>query len=419
MTDEELTRLLHRLGQVEVPPPDTATDESEAQRTATVAAMLRASTEPVVESPAPAPLRTVVVGRSRLRSLGLMAAALAAAVALGFAVRRASPSLFASHSPSSASASMDSAAHGSPEAPLAVAQATSAGVVVLHGHAAERIPGFSPARLEATDHVVTMGGGGAVVALHGDQALATLSASSELVVRPTLGTACEVTSGRAHFVVDKRSITTPFVVQARDVRVVVHGTTFDVSVDAAGEVRVHVDEGVVGVVASDPAAGEVLLSAGHDWSSRTARAAAEPAASSANLPAAPLRPTPAVAELAAESAAPRSPVLAPHASAVGAPAGSSPERGPDPSASTLAAQNELLRRAALARREGDHEQEKRSLDDFAARYPDAPGLHEAVVAAMRAAVSRGDERGARDAASRYLTLFPTGPLRDEAARVLR
>jgi hypothetical protein len=407
MTDDELARLFEKLGdETDATPPETDSADAEYARDAAVSAMLRAGAELPNQQPRSEPKASARASRAFFLTTAAFGAAALVLLTLRLGQQRtAAP-------PGATSAAAGDSAQAA--SPIALTQTTSAGVVVVHGHVAQRVPGFSLAPLEAADHVVTMAAGGAVVALQGDQALATLSASSELVVRPVAGTACEVTSGRAHFVVDKRSIATPFVVQAREVRVVVHGTTFDVSVDGAGEVRVHVEEGVVGVLAGD--AGEVLLAAGRDWSSAPAPVPA-PAASLAS--GAVSTPSPA------RSAAPDSPgppAFDPDAkppTTRGTSSAPRPDAPRESATSALAAQNELLRRAALARRTGDREQERKTLDDFAARYPDAPGLHDAVVATMRAAVARGDEKSARGAAARYLALFPTGPLRAEAAHVLR
>lgn len=403
MTDDDLQALLGRLAPTddEIAPPDTDSAEAEQRRTDTVAAMLRAGRQPTTTAP------NAATTSPRLRNVIVFAGAFAAVAALLLALRPSrTPAPLVSSSPGGSAAALGSSAAPS----LAVAQASSGGFVVLHGHSALRIPGFSPARLDATDHVVTTAAGGAVIALQGDEALATLSSSSELVLRPSEGTACEVTGGRAHFVVEKRSVSTPFVVRARDVRVVVHGTVFDVIVRPSGEVRVHVDEGLVGVavVRDDGANGEVLLPAGHDWSSAPAPSLAAsqhapPSSASASRPASvPSPPSPSLA-----LSEPRS---------LHAPAALSSE---GPSSSELAAQNELLRRAAAARHAGDRDAERKTLDEFATRYPAAPGLHDALVASMRAAAEAGDTARARSAASRYIAAFPSGPAREEAARLLR
>jgi ferric-dicitrate binding protein FerR (iron transport regulator) len=414
VNDEALQDMLRSMGEAPVPPPALSDAEAHARREDVLSAMLAVNAKPRRALPPLPPLPRLP---KAARWIGASAAA--AMLLVG------STALWR-HEPA-----------------IGIVHGTGAGVIVLHGRDAQTVDGLSAQSLHAGDRVATLETGRAVVTFEG--ALATLSPRTELGIRAVPGSSCEVRAGRSHFSVEKRSPSTPFIVRARDVSVVVHGTSFDVSVDAAGVVRVHVDEGVVGVV--PPGAEEVRLTAGQDWppSEPTMRAPSPatsvPLAEAATAPAsaasngAPLALAPAAeSPTAPRDGAPRSAheaSLSPRAAAV-VPVPRSPEptaapTGPATSAaavaapapkSDLAAQNDLLRAAAEARRKGDGAGERRALESFEQRFPDAPGLHDAVVARMRSAAASGERDKARAEARRYLSLFPNGPLRGEATALL-
>jgi ferric-dicitrate binding protein FerR (iron transport regulator) len=148
-----------------------------------------------------------------------------------------------------------------------------------------------------------------------------------------------------------------FVVVTPDRQIEVRGTRFRVSLvhdDPAcggGSVtRVAVEEGVVTVTV--PGGAELRVAAGERWPGGCAQ------------PPTPAAVAPAGAVARAGGAAARTPA---------------PRRVEAPSASTLAAENDLFGRAARAARAGDSAAALRLLEQLVARYPDSP-LREAAEA---------------------------------------
>lgn len=392
MTDEDLSELLRSMREASVSPPM----RSSAQRDADLAAMLAAG------------------GRSEGRTAGRVLVALASLVAalllVGLSLRSRT------------------------EGALATVHGAGGGALLLRGAEARTIVGLATARAHAGDRIATLDAGSAVVTLDG--ALITVAARSELGVLAKGGATCELRGGRARFAVQKRSPGAPFVVRARDVEVLVHGTTFEVWIDAANAVHVHVDEGIVGVVAAGRA--EARVGAGEDWP--PSMAPGDPASSvtvlspppisedrAAALPQRPMAASARVRQEVHEARRPHAPpeiVAQPAGSGPSAPAlpvppsSSGSVTAPSASSSDLSVQNELLRRAASARHAGDGDAERAALDELVRRFPGGVAVHDAVVARMRAAVAKGDRSSAEAEARRYLAIFPTGPLRAEASALL-
>jgi outer membrane protein assembly factor BamD (BamD/ComL family) len=94
------------------------------------------------------------------------------------------------------------------------------------------------------------------------------------------------------------------------------------------------------------------------------------------------------------------------------------DRGLPNKRSSLAAENRLLKAAMTARREGSARRAIRMIDELVSRYPASPLKEEARVERMRALLSAGETTAARSDARRYLSEYPTGFARQEAARIL-
>ncbi|HEX4340215.1 MAG TPA: FecR domain-containing protein [Polyangiaceae bacterium] len=264
-----------------------------------------------------------------------------------------------------------------------------------------------------------------------------------------------------------------------DARVTVRGTRFSVSVLGGGdqhETRVHVTQGSVWV---DHAGKEDVLSAGQTWSSRPDEASAAPATvpaataqttaaaqTTATLPAATLPaataqttttlptstalpaaapaalPTPttsqptatsqttatlptsttsqttATSQASATSQTAALPTSATSAVAGAGTAASLAPVGSGAAQSTLAAENELYRRAVASVRGGDDGHAVGMLDAFLGRFPRSPLAQNAEVERLRALGRLGRHDAAARAAERYLTNYPHGFASDEARRLL-
>lgn len=377
MTDQELSRLLGEVAEQPIPRPPPV-DEARI-----VDAMVKAT-------------------RPRSRRLRWIAASMAAAAALvvggGLTARWLTPARAprVAHVLEQSGEVMVVAAQGSSEAVEAGGRSVHAG-----------------------DRVVTLGDGQAVVSMAG--ATAAVGPRGELVVGAP-SEAVTMRGGAARFDVSKRDAASPFRVRASDVDITVYGTSFSVAVDGPS-VKVTVHEGIVGV---HPRGGpEVRLTAGQTWPAAEPEREAktpEPARDGDG------RTTdPRAADGREPSEAPRASAAAPSPPVRGtdtdvapsgargaraAASGTDARRDADPS--HLADQNELLARAADARRRGDTSAEARLLDAFVKRHANSPGLHDALAAKMRAASRSGDQDAAAREARAYLARFPDGPLRDEA-----
>jgi ferric-dicitrate binding protein FerR (iron transport regulator) len=208
-----------------------------------------------------------------------------------------------------------------------------------------------------------------------------------------------------------------------DARVTVRGTRFSVSVlggSDRGETRVRVTEGSVWV---DHAGKEDVLAAGQSWSSRPeiARATEGPSAGPAaeSSPALAAGPDTSTGMAHRDSIAGVKPR---RTDTEGDPAGSAGPRSREPNAplagtSTLAAENELYRRAVAAARMGDDAHAVGLLDTFLSRFPGSPLAQNAAVERFRALVRAGRHDGAMRAANQYLSAYPNGFAREEALRV--
>jgi hypothetical protein len=204
-----------------------------------------------------------------------------------------------------------------------------------------------------------------------------------------------------------------------DARVTVRGTRFSVSVLGSGdrrETRVHVTDGSVWV---DHAGKEDVLAAGQSWSSRpeAARAAASPAVvAPRNDPATEVEPHTAIAATS-RGPKPRPADTEQHDDQMAPrPHDANPSPG---GTSTLAAENELYRRAVAAARGGDDARAVGLLDVFLSRFPRSPLAQNAAVERFRALVRSGRRDGAARAADQYLSAYPNGFAREEASRVAR
>ena len=224
--------------------------------------------------------------------------------------------------------------------------------------------------------------------------------------------------GAVHLRVAKLLPGERFIVETSDTKVEVHGTQFRVSlVDAApgceGAVvtRVSVSEGVVSV---DSSGLEARLFPGDDWSSKCA----EPPVAQQDRPRsrrklARRRSHPMVRPVLATANAAKPPAVAGDRLYTGG----SKSLAAAPSASQLAAQNDLFASAVRARRNGRAEDALARFERFVRQYPDSSLIESALVHRMRL-LARSDHRAAVDAAAGYLARFPDGFARGEAQLLL-
>ena len=186
----------------------------------------------------------------------------------------------------------------------------------------------------------------------------------------------------------------------------VHGTAFSVEVTKSEppettRTKVVVTDGVVSVLHAD---GEVLLSAGTEWTSSVANASASA-----------LRPTANDRKIIGESQRARRAAPAPGQGKESLPAfdaATSIEGKESPS--DLAGQNALFSSAMNARDRGDRSLSIALLDEFCRRYPASPLTQDAYVARFRVLSDGGDRGAAAQAARAYLTRYGSGFAEQEA-----
>jgi ferric-dicitrate binding protein FerR (iron transport regulator) len=207
-----------------------------------------------------------------------------------------------------------------------------------------------------------------------------------------------------------------FVVDAEDVEIEVHGTTFRVAILAdappcARSIRTHVSV-TEGVVTVNAAGHQARLLPGDEWppACTAGNAPASPAGSDDRDDVAPRAPTRkrgwtmpddhrqqrAASDTARGRAAPTS--IA--GSALGKP-------------SPLEPQNDLFASAVAAKQRGQTADALELFDRFVERYPDSSLIESAVVQQMRLS-AKIDPRAGASAARKYLARFPDGVARDEA-----
>ncbi|HTV23773.1 MAG TPA: FecR domain-containing protein [Polyangiaceae bacterium] len=286
----------------------------------------------------------------------------------------------------------------------AQAELTSDTVRLVAGHASVRDE-FADSPLEPLDRgqvrlasqsvLVTPAEDGAELRLWSDAAL-SIAPSTEVGIvrqRPTREAFEErvrLRSGRVALRVPKLGARGKVSVQTSDALVEVHGTQFSVQVverpPLPAYTEVDVREGRVLVRSGDQSR---FLGAGDHWSS------APPAPSAA------IEPEPA------PSASARNRNRARHG-----------ERRPVATPSELAAQNQLLEDAELARRNGSSLLALRQLDTLIQRFPDAELAHNARVQRFRLLQQLGRDADAAEAARDYLEHHPQGFARAEARELL-
>lgn len=344
------------LGALEEEPPPLP---GEARREQILDAMVQATRSP---------------RRGRWRWSILALAGVAAALALGLGWQGRSPSM-----------------PGGPS-PVGVARSVAGEALLVRGGLVQKVQ-QAELELRLGDRLNTLADGRATARL--GFAFASLSPMTELTVVPE---GCELRAGAASFEVDPLPRGRRFLVGTPDILVEVHGTAFRVVVTPGAPTRVLVSEGVVSVSPRSGDPGAKLL-AGEQWPlAPSAASVAAPAASSAS-PVAPQAPP--------SAPVPSSSVASVH-----------PRSTPAAAGSDLAEQNRLLLEAADAKRRGDASAEKKALDAYLRRFPDAPGAHDALAGKMRAAAKGKDPRDAVRAAKAYLATYPRGPLAVEARSII-
>ena len=197
-----------------------------------------------------------------------------------------------------------------------------------------------------------------------------------------------------------------FIIETDDAEIEVHGTTFRVSLAAVDatcgggvRTRVSVDEGVVTVSARGGGA-VAQIGAGRQWPEGCAVSVGGGRAPS-------LRALANDGQVARRGGTGRAAGAA-RADKLGSadePAGLPP--------SELAAQNDLFAAAIRAARGDDVSEALQLFTSFAKRYPDSPLFEHALAQRMKL-LAATDSRGAADAATEYLSRFPTGFARLEA-----
>ncbi len=343
--------------------------------------------------------------RARRRRWTIAGGSFAAAAAIALAI-----GAFASHSNShvvrSESYTAPSTAPRADETPVAyavVAHPSGAGASVVPSVGAPAQTLGEGSQLERGSRVVAGPGGRALLAFSTGTQL-TVEENGDLVIlqngsengpngseqRFRLG------SGKVHADVAKLHDGHRFVIETSDTEVEVRGTSFDVSVvdpmascGGGTRTRVSVREGVV-VVRHDGA--EDRIAAGEDW----------PRSSGLNC--------------VATTEIDRTPTHAPVHAAVGVALTPSPNQQ-QTAASALAAQNDLFAQGLAAKRRGDHAEAAAIFDRFVAAYPTSPLIESVTVERMRA-LRNSDPARAKDAARKYLDMYPSGDARPEAEAFL-
>jgi len=306
---------------------------------------------------------------TRRRVFGLGALAAAAALVIGFGV--ASWKLGVDMGERSAAVSQ------STELSISGGQG---GVVLDRGGKRALLEQQRPASLAAGDRLETLADGR--VELRSDHSRWQLGRSTrvELVGAGRTGERLRVALGKVDVDVTP-SKERKVVVETPHAEVLVVGTAFSVQVQGDGaqaETSVEVTRGTVWVVQGEKR--QAVLEAGQRWSSRAEQSAAVPTAS--------VEP------------APRSVPI------------SSAQQG------TLDEENKLMRAAFDARNRGDNAAAAKLFGELLQRFPRSVISQDASVSRLRALVSLGRTKEAKDEARRYLRRFPRGAARDEAQRVL-
>ncbi len=249
-----------------------------------------------------------------------------------------------------------------------------------------------------------------------------------------------LSQGHASFEVDperKGSV----VVDTPNARISVVGTHFHVDVERDAKsswTSVHVDRGLVEVRREGRS---ILLRPGDSWSSRVEpKASAQEARSGASsalaagqeVSASPSGQGPAVTQpgVPAEAAVHAAPgsaarptnaardaeMRASHASRASAEPAAEPAQASTSQVSTSLAEEISLYRSALsARNSGDDVRAVERLETFMAKYPRSTLQQEAMVEHFRALRRLGRDAAAARTASRYLSAYPSGFARTEAA----
>ena len=208
-----------------------------------------------------------------------------------------------------------------------------------------------------------------------------------------------------------------FIIETSHSKVEVHGTQFRVSLvdgapGCAGMVtKVSVSEGVVSV---DSAGQEERLLPGDDWSSKCVPSPAPEQDQPRSTHRRAHRRSPSKARLGVAAAN-----VARMPASDGDPPDTSGSRSlaAAPSASQLAAQNDLFASAVRAKRDGRAEDALLRFDRFVRQYPGSSLVESALVHRMRV-LAWLDRRAAVEAATGYLGRFPDGFARGEAQLLL-
>jgi hypothetical protein len=301
---------------------------------------------------------------------------------------------------------------------LAGAVAAAALVLVFFRSSVEKVDASSTARIEATHHLTRTTLGDASLEASPGAALVTTGSD-------TIGWTVLLERGRVSFAVPKRERRATFKVQAAGTQVEVVGTRFTVTRDGE-RVTVAVSEGTVRVTSDGRA---LAVRAGETWENGIPPHAAKSELGT-EAPASPGRPESPPARIPGSSerqaTAPRSATAPQSESVPAAPEPAAPEpaapepAAPEPAASSSAARPQSSERERF---ETASRLERTQPNAALAIYSElsrgrGPWAANALYAAGRLELERGQEHRAKRLLELYVQRFPTGQNLEEARRLL-